>query len=421
MTAASPTSRNTYRPRGAARDLWYARDPETLIEGPAGTGKTRAVLELLHALATKYPGSRHLISRGTRTSMTESVLVTYEQKVLPEGHPCRDGGASRAHRQSYTYPNGSVVVVGGLDNPDRIMSTEFDTVTVFEATEITEDDWEKLNTRLRNGAMGYHRAIADCNPGHPNHWLNKRASTGRMKRLCSRHADNPSVTPAYLTLLGNLTGARRARLLEGKWAASEGMVYAGYDAAIHVIHAMPSGWEAWRKYRAIDFGFNDPFVCLWVADSGEALYVYREWFMSGRIVADHAAVINRLSAGEAYEATVADHDREDRETLHRAGIYTTPAKKDIDLGIDAVKERLRVGPNGKPRLYVLASCNVERDPRMDEAKRPASILDEWDAYLYAKDRAGDAKEKPVDKDNHAMDAIRYAVMATTDADAPLWV
>jgi len=375
------------------------------------TGKTRGVLELIHALAEKYPQSRHLICRKTRASMTESVLVTYEQKVLPEGHACRDGGASRAHRQSYTYPNGSVIVVGGMDNPDRIMSTEYDTVTVFEATEISEDDWEKVNTRLRNGRMGYHRAIADCNPSHPAHWLNRRSSSGKMRRLFSRHCDNPSVTTAYLELLSNLTGARRARLLEGRWAAAEGMVYTEYDAAVHQIQAMPEGWQAWRKYRSIDFGFNDPFVCQWWADSGEAMYLYREWYMSGRIVSDHAKEISRLSAGEDYEATVADHDREDRETLHRGGVYTIPATKDIDIGIDAVKDRLKVGPNGKPRLYVLASALVERDRRLDETKRPTSLADEWDAYIYKQDRAGSAKDEPVDRDNHGMDAMRYAVMA----------
>lgn len=411
MTLTLPTPENTYEPRGAARELWHTKDAaETLMDGPAGTGKSRALLELIHALCEKYPNSRHLIYRKTRTSMSQSVLVTYETKVLPEGHPCRDGGASREYRKSYIYPNGSEIVVGGLDNPDRLMSTEYDTISAFEATEIDENDWEKTLTRLRNGKMGYHRAFADCNPSHPAHWLNRRANSGKMKRLLSRHADNPSVTPEYLALLAGLTGARRARLFEGRWAAAEGMVYAEYDAAKHVIQAMPEGWQVWRKYRAIDFGFNDPFVCLWIADSGEALYVYRELYMSGRIVADHAREIVRLSAGESYEATVADHDREDRETLHRGGVFTEPAKKDIDIGIDAVKDRLKVGTDGKPRLFILSSCLVERDAKLDEAKRPVSIHDEWDAYIYKQDRAGAAKDEPVDRDNHGLDALRYAVM-----------
>ena len=42
--APSPESR-PYGPRGAAAELFGCRDPEVLIEGPAGTGKTRAVLE----------------------------------------------------------------------------------------------------------------------------------------------------------------------------------------------------------------------------------------------------------------------------------------------------------------------------------------------------------------------------------------
>jgi hypothetical protein len=58
-----------------------------------------------------------------------------------------------------------------MDNPDRIMSTEFDTVFVQEATELTETDWENLTTRLRNFVLPYQQLTADCNSGSPSHWL----------------------------------------------------------------------------------------------------------------------------------------------------------------------------------------------------------------------------------------------------------
>ena len=45
------------------------------------------------------------------------------------------------------------LIIGGMDNADRIMSTEYDIILVVEATEISEDDAEKLGTRLRNGMM----------------------------------------------------------------------------------------------------------------------------------------------------------------------------------------------------------------------------------------------------------------------------
>ncbi len=69
-------------PVGAHRELWGARDPRILVEGPAGTGKTRNELERINALCWKYPKSRHLICRKTRASMSESVLVVVGSKMV---------------------------------------------------------------------------------------------------------------------------------------------------------------------------------------------------------------------------------------------------------------------------------------------------------------------------------------------------
>jgi phage terminase large subunit len=95
-----------YHSHGAARLLFACRDGEILVEGPAGTGKSRALLEKVHACAQSYPGMRALLVRKTRRSMTESVLVTLERNVfLTAGMSAR--GASRATRQAYVYGNGS--------------------------------------------------------------------------------------------------------------------------------------------------------------------------------------------------------------------------------------------------------------------------------------------------------------------------
>jgi len=130
-----------YRPYGAAREMWCCKEKEILIDGPAGTGKTRAIVEKANLIAMKYPGSRILFVRATRASLTQSVLVTFEEKVLPEGSPVKKG-ARKDFRQSYRYPNGSEIVLGGMDNPDRIMSTEYDIICAFESTELGEDAWK---------------------------------------------------------------------------------------------------------------------------------------------------------------------------------------------------------------------------------------------------------------------------------------
>ncbi|MHC4611084.1 MAG: phage terminase large subunit, partial [Planctomycetota bacterium] len=179
-----------YEPCGACRKLFHCRDHEVAIAGPAGTGKTRAALELILYWASHYSGARILLCRATRASMTESVLPIWEQHVLPDGHPVLVG-PHRGNRQVYSFANGAQVILGSLDRSERLLSMELDAVVVFQAEEITESDFELLLSRLRHNAIGYRQAILDLNPTHPGHWIKLRCDEGKTTLLSSTHHDNP--------------------------------------------------------------------------------------------------------------------------------------------------------------------------------------------------------------------------------------
>lgn len=418
-----------YTARGAALALWRCRDDEILIEGPAGTGKTRAILEKVHFCMLKYPGARALLVRKTRESLNETVLVTLEEKVLPAGSPALRGPARRL-RQLYRFPNGSIIVVGGMDKLTKVMSSEYDIIATFESTELFEEDFEALTTRLRNGVMPYQQILSDCNPDRPNHWLNRRPEmknedgTPKMTRLLSKHEDNPayfelkpdgSLKPTelglkYLRKLANLTGVRRIRLFMGKWAASEGMVYDNWDPAVHIVdrYEIPADW---KRYRVFDFGFRNPFVCQWWAEDPDGdLVMYREYYKTAVLVKDAAAVVNLMSAGEKFEANIADHDPENCESLREAGISTVPAYKDFERGRDAVYERLKVKKNKKPGITIMRDCLIETDQALVDAKKPICTLQEIEGYVYKKTEDGKPiKEEPVKQDDHGVDAARYVV------------
>ena len=59
------------------------------------------------------------------------------------------------------------------------------------------------------------------------------------------------------------------------------------------------------------------------------MYLYRELYRTHELVEDMARLITKLSHGEKIEATITDHDAEDRATLERYGIYSIPAFKDV--------------------------------------------------------------------------------------------
>jgi len=409
-TAPPPRPEVYYRPRGAARALFHAQAREVLIAGPAGTGKSLAALWKLHFCATRVPGLRALIVRKTRASLTESVLVTLERSVLPPAHPAR-GGAWRGNRHAYHYPNGSTLALGGMDLASRVMSSEYDLIYVPEAVELSEEDWETLATRLRHGALPYQQLIGDTNPAYPTHWLKRRCDAGRTLLLESRHEDNPAVTAAYLAALDALTGPRKDRLRHGRWVAAEGLVYDGWDAALHVVGRFPVP-ASWPRYWAVDFGFVNPFVWQeWAADPDGRLYLVREIYHTGRLVEDHARRILQLTAGgPPPRAIVCDHDAEGRATLERhLRRATTPAPKEISPGLQAVAGRLRPAGDGRPRLFLLRGALDERDPALDAAKKPCSTAEEFDSYLWDTRTGRKQGEVPLDRDNHSMDAARYVV------------
>ncbi len=405
--------------RGAAWKMLHTQAPEVLISGPAGTGKSTVNLFKMHLCADQKPGFRGLIVRRTRASLTESALVTFERFVLPAGHPARHG-ASRRMRQAYTYPNGSTIVIGGLDKPEKVMSTDYDQIFVQEAIEITEDAWEALTTRLRTGTLRYQQLIADTNPDRPKHWLKRRCDSGKCLLLESRHEDNPLLfdgtawTPVgldYLAKLDALTGPRKQRLRYGRWVQAEGVVFDLWDAAIHVIDRFDIPRD-WPRIWAVDFGYVNPFVCLFFAlDPDNRLYLYREIYKTKTLVEDHARRIMEVAAHEpAPVAIICDHDAEDRATLERhVGMATTPADKAVRAGIQAVSARLKKAGDGKPRLFVLRDSLDERDADLDERKLPCSLVEEVDGYVWNLKSNRREGEEPLKAGDHSLDALRYCV------------
>jgi phage terminase large subunit len=418
-----------YEPRGGAKTLLAARDQEICIAGPAGTGKSLAMLQKAFYTSLMVPDCRSLIVRQTHASLTGSTLVTFEQQVAPvalaEGVVRWFGGSPRKPA-AYQFANGSEILVGGLDRPEKFLSTEFSRIYVDEATQISLKALETLITRLRGNANTYRQIILACNPDHPKHWIKQRCDDGTMRMLHSLHRDNPLYVNAdgtltergvdYMAKLNALTGVRRLRYRDGIWAAAEGLVYEGWSDGIHVIDPFDVP-DAWTRWVTVDFGFTNPFVAqLWAEDPDGRLYLIREWVRTRMLVEDHATVIrDRLLEGQPRpRAIITDHDAEDRATLERRlGMGTQAAHKTVSDGIQAFGARLKEQPDGRPRLFVFRDALLERDPEMDAAALPIGLAEEVSGYVWAvkPGNAGGLKEEPVKENDHSADAARYMVAA----------
>ncbi len=416
-----------YQPFGGALELFHARDPEILIEGPAGTGKTRAILELVNFYCENFDNIRVLLTRATRKSMTESVLVTFEEKVLWKKHPAVTGRAKRDNRTSYTYPNGSHIVVAGLDNPGRTFSTEYDIVVVFEAWETTLDTWEKLFRANRNNVMPFQLMIADTNPAHETHWLNQRAKTPKMRRILSRHTDNPSVTPDYLSKLQSLSGHRRDRLYLGRWVSAEGMVYPNWDPSVHLIsrEQVP---EIKYYIGAVDWGFKAPGCFqVWGVDEHKRIYRMAEVYRTQQQLDWWAEVaMGFFKEFQPMRAIVCDpaeprsieyfNDRlghmtgRDMARIAQKADNRMKGKSGERVGFDLVRWGLDKDKGGTPRIQVVRDVfPYGKDQELVDGSKTTCLEEEILGFIFAESEDGKPTRDEPDRgcDDHALDPMRY--------------
>lgn len=394
---------------------WRDQSPVILLTGSAGGGKSKFAGEKINAACKRYPDSTGLMVRKTRESMTNTTVLFMERNVIG-----RD--ASVRHYPSknrFEYANGSVLAYGGMKNEEQREQIRsigqkggLDFAWMEEANRFSEDDYNEVTARLRGTAAPWRQLLLTTNPDVPTHWIYQRLiQGGQAKVYYSAAMDNPYNPPDYLDTLANLTGVVGLRLRDGKWVQAEGAVYEDWDPNLHLVESFPIP-DSWQRFRSVDFGYTNPFVCQWWAlDEDRREYRYRELYVTQTLVEDLTAIITTLSEGEKATATVADHDAEDRATMHKHGVRTMPAKKDISPGIQAVQARLRKAGDGRPRLFLLRDALVSTDRTLESVRKPTCTEEEFPAYVWPKGTDGKAlKEQPIGVDDHGLDALRYAVM-----------
>lgn len=424
--------------RGAVAQLWDMTQGEIVVSGPAGTGKTRAILEWIHWRCSREK-LRVLLLRKTAESLKSSALVTFTEQVLHQfdgRESAYDGvtyfGGNKLRPAEFTYlETGSKLVIAGIDQPTKVKSTEWDIVYVNEATELTIDDWEMLTGRSDRPSM-FERPpsvlVGDCNPDAPTHWIKQRELSGSVIIWYSKHEDNPAMWDAksnrwtvsgarYLDRLDKLTGVRYKRMRLGQWVAAEGQVYENWDESINVIDRRPLPPE-WERFLVLDFGYTNPFVLgCWAIDPDGRIILEHEIYRTRRLVSDHAKDWKRFwGARRPPVAVIADHDAEDRATWEQeSGLPTTAAIKSVSPGIQAMANRISVLQDGKPRLMVMRDTLIHPpDPELRHAGKPTCTREEILSYIW--DPKAKKGEQPLKADDHGMDMSRYAVMAL---DAPM--
>jgi phage terminase large subunit len=406
LRSGNPTDAD-YTPHGDNRDFILYHGPEAILSGPAETGKTLAALWKLHIVACKYAGAQLAIVRKTQQSLYGTALQTYERLVLGKDSPVAIYGGEKP--EWYTYPNGSQIYVGGLDKPEKVLSSERDIIYVNQAEELLPADWETITTRTtgRAGNMPYSQCIGDCNPSHPSHWIIQRSNAGHLKLFVTTHKDNPTLWDhdkqewteqgkRSLGQLATLTGTRKARLFLGQWVQAEGVVYDEFVRATHV-QRRDGPWQA--IWLGSDEGYTNPAVHLAIGfDNDGRAHVLEEFYLRRALQADVVAAAKRLlerhGGSEAFVDPSAAGLIADMQAV---GIDAYSAVNAVFDGIQLVKSMLAVAGDGRPRLTFDPSC--------------VNTIAELESYCWKTGRAG-IRDEPEKTNDHAMDALRYGIMGT---------
>lgn len=402
---------------GGAKELYEFPGPEAIIAGPFETGKTIAALHKLHRLLWNNKNVQGLIIRLTYKSLINSAIVTFENKVLdyPSTHPqCEIKSFGGKKPEWYDYPSGSRLHLGGMDYPDKFLSSEFDAIYVNQAEELPLNVWELLTGRAtgRAGNLEQAQIFGDCNPSYPEHWIKKRKE---IKLIPSHHEDNPTLFDPVtgkiteqgkktMARLDSLTGLRYKRGRLGLWVLAEGAIFDNFDEEFNVSRDaeynpdLPVRWGVDDGYVHGDgpgnANYHPRVFLLGQQTSQGGLNIFDEYVVTGELSERSVANVIALPYALPELASVDSSAAELRRRIGDAGIMHSGGTHPVHEGIKVTRGYICDG-QGVRQLQIHPRC--------------VNLIMEMQSYRYdERSRSVKAGERaPLKVDDHCCDALRY--------------
>lgn len=207
--------------------------------------------------------------------------------------------------------------------------------------------------------------------------------------------DNPHLPPDELEKArAELTEDRYAQEYLADFRKTQGLVYKEFDRKKHVYNSEPSlpnymVYGVVNTSIGVDFGYTNPTAMVNVEqDTDQRYFVSTEYYKTGKTTPEIIEVARGFN-GNYYYPDPAEPDR--IEEMRRAGLNVREVSKDVEAGIQAVRELLKSG-----RLFIHSSC--------------VNLISEFETYSYP-DKKPDKNENeaPIKENDHALDALRYVL------------
>ena len=347
----------------------------TVEQGGTRSGKTyNILLWIITSFSPNNKGKVVTICRKSFPSLRASVMRDFFEILRGMGMYRED-----CHNKSSNeyWLNGNLIEFISLDQPQKIRGRKRDVLYLNEANELFFEDWQQLIFRTKG------KVILDYNPSDAFHWIYERIIP---REDCdfyqTTYKDNPFLEGAIVSEI------ERLRHTDEDYWRIYGLGERGSSRA--TIFQYTTGEQQGNLVAyGLDFGFtNDPTSLVKVTKQGDSLHFKEMIHSTGLTNPDISDKLASLGLTRRDEIWADSAEPKSIEELHRMGWNVKPTAKGKDsimAGIDILKRHKLVVTSDSP-----------------------NIIKELQNYKWQEDKNGNLLNRPVDKYNHAIDAIRYA-------------
>lgn len=361
-----------------------------VLYGGAGSGKSHYMAQ--ETLINMIESSKfsYLIVRKTGKSIRNSVFRLLVEMISDMG--LNSLFKINKTEMTITSLTGSSLITSGLDDVEKLKSVaNINRTWIEEASEITEKDFNQLDLRLRGqSSIGYQMTLT-FNPISETHWLKKSFfDIGRPDSyvLKTTFKDNKFLDDKYITTLKELEKQdyQYYRIYAlGEWGTIGNIIYSNWEK--QDLSDVKESFD--NIYNGLDFGFaDDPtaYIRAHLDKKRKTIYIFDTFASSGLFIDDIAGKLKVRMQNEY--VTCDSSEPRSIQDLKRQGVRALAAKKgpgSIEHGIKWLQGH---------KLIVDERCT--------------ELIKELSSYKWKEDKDGNVIAKPVDKDNHLLDALRYA-------------
>ena len=365
-----------------------------IVWGGAGSGKSHIVARKLLYRILKESHIKHnfLIIRKVDRTIKRSVFALMKNIISRWG--MQSEFDINLTDKTLTYKlNGSQIMFSGLDDAEKLKSIEGVTsIWCEEATELTQDDFEQLDLRLRGNTGALKQITFTFNPISEQHWIKKVFFDDPIQgvfTLKTTYLDNSFIDDDYKTVMENKkkTNPRFYNIYcLGNWGTADGLIFSNVNARM----IRPEEVAGLEYVQGLDFGYtNDPsaFNQTYIDMKNKKIYVYDGFYQKGMSNAEIAESIKSMQ-GHKRVTTADSSEPKSIDYISKKGVNIRGAMKgagSISTGLDFLLE-----------FEIIVNTHL------------IEFMVEFNNYCWGVDKNGKATNKPTDDFNHFIDSLRYA-------------